>query len=138
MPCSAARWPRGRMSGRQRSFSEAFSDAMQRIITLARHWCGRQYRLAATVLVAAWTQWRPNGSRSELTKTSRPSFAPGVDQYQLEITRKPMGRDVRFLRQAIYAYNRAKAGEQRYQELAIWLRDNRHQIVGGVLGSTYW
>src|SRR5215813_4431288 len=110
MPCSAASWPRGRMSGRQRSFSEAFSDAMQRIMTLALNWCGRQYRLAANVLVAALTQWGPNGSRSEVTKKSRASFAPGVDQYQLEIAQEPIERDVRFLRHAIYAYNRAKAG----------------------------
>ena len=45
---------------------------------------------------------------------------------------------MRFVREAIYAYNRSKAGDQRYQELTIWLRDNRHQIVGGVMRSTYW
>ena len=122
------------MSGRRR----IFSDAMKRIMTLTRNWCGLQYRLAANVLVAAWTWWRPNGSRSELTKKSRHPFAPGADQYQWQITQAPRGRDVRFLRQALYAYNRSKAGDQRYQELTIWLRDKRHQMVGGLLGSTYW
>lgn len=37
-----------------------------------------------------------------------------------------------------YLANHTKAGDQQYQELTIWLRDNRHQIVGGLVGSTYW
>ena len=111
---------------------------MKRIMTLALNWCGLQYRLAVNVLVAAWTQWRANGGRLELTKKSRPPFASGEERYQLEVAQRTQGRNVRFVREAIYAYNRSKAGDQRYQELTIWLRDNRHQIVGGLLGSTYW
>jgi hypothetical protein len=98
------------MSGRQRTFSDAFSDTMKRIMTLALNWCGLQYRVAADVWVAALTQWRLNGSRSELTKKSRPPFASGGEQYQLEIAQKPRGQDVRFVRAALYAYNRSKCG----------------------------
>ncbi len=111
---------------------------MKRIMTLGLNWCSLQYRLAANVLAAVLTQERLNGGHSELTKESRPTSPSGGDQYQLEIAQEPRRQDVRFVREAIYAYNRSKAGDQRYQELTIWLRDNHHQIVGGLMGSTYW
>jgi GNAT superfamily N-acetyltransferase len=46
--------------------------------------------------------------------------------------------DAQAVRDALIAYNRDHAGQQRYQELTIWLRDDQQTIVGGLLGSTYW
>jgi GNAT superfamily N-acetyltransferase len=57
---------------------------------------------------------------------------------KLEIAREPDAQDARVVREAIYAYNRSKAGDQRYEPLTIFLRDSRGALVGGLLGSTYW
>ena len=47
---------------------------------------------------------------------------------ELEIAREPDAQDVRAVREAIYAYNRSKAGEQQYEPLTIFLRDNRGPV----------
>jgi GNAT superfamily N-acetyltransferase len=57
---------------------------------------------------------------------------------RVEIVSKADDGDLRALREALVAYNRSRAGDQRFQELTIWLRDNQQRIVGGVIGSTYW
>ena len=57
---------------------------------------------------------------------------------ELEIAREPDAQDVRTVREAVYAYNRSKAGEQQYEPLTIFLRDSHGRLVGGLLGSTYW
>jgi len=57
---------------------------------------------------------------------------------KLEIVREPDPRDVWAVREAIYAYNRSKAGDQHYESLTVFLRDLRGRLVGGLLGSTYW
>jgi GNAT superfamily N-acetyltransferase len=57
---------------------------------------------------------------------------------ELEIALEPNEDDERMVREAIYAENRLKAGDQHYERLSIFLRDPRGQLVGGVIGSTYW
>ena len=56
----------------------------------------------------------------------------------VDIASDPSGHDRQALREALFAYNRSQAGDQHFQELTIWLRDDQQRIVGGVIGSTYW
>jgi len=56
----------------------------------------------------------------------------------VDIASDPSAHDRQALREALFAYNRSQAGDQHSQELTIWLRDDQQQIVGGVIGSTYW
>ncbi|GAB4204967.1 MAG: hypothetical protein OHK0022_30610 [Roseiflexaceae bacterium] len=42
------------------------------------------------------------------------------------------------IRQGLYAYNRAQVGSRSFHELAVVLRDESGQVVGGLLGGTIW
>ncbi len=42
------------------------------------------------------------------------------------------------VREGLIAYNRSRVGGDGYRELAIFLRDPDHTVVGGLLGGTYW
>jgi GNAT superfamily N-acetyltransferase len=70
--------------------------------------------------------------------TSSPAFISAEARPKLEIAHEPDAQDMQVVREAIYAYNRAKAGDQRYEPLTIFLRDSRCGLVGGLIGSIYW
>jgi GNAT superfamily N-acetyltransferase len=57
---------------------------------------------------------------------------------ELAIFQDPAAEDVRAIREAIYQYNRSKAGDQHYQALTILVHDRRGRLVGGLLGATFW
>lgn len=57
---------------------------------------------------------------------------------ELAIVPNPAAEDVRAIREAIYQYNRSKAGDQHYQALTILAHDRRGRLVGGLLGATFW
>ena len=49
----------------------------------------------------------------------------------MDIASDPSAHDRQALREALFAYNRSQAGDQHFQELTIWLRDDQQRIVGG-------
>lgn len=46
--------------------------------------------------------------------------------------------DVQRVRDGLESYNREKVGVHVYQPRTIFIRDDHDQIVGGLLGGTYW
>jgi len=50
----------------------------------------------------------------------------------------PDPADVQFVRAQLTAFNRAQAADDRYRPLVILVRDASGQIVGGLVGGTYW
>jgi GNAT superfamily N-acetyltransferase len=101
-------------------------------------WCKLQHACPLRFLSAARSRSRPSGDLSEAGGTSCPAVVSAEAAPKLEIAWEPDAQDVRMVREAIYAYNRSKAGDQRYEPLTIFLRDSRGGLVGGLLGSTYW
>jgi GNAT superfamily N-acetyltransferase len=55
----------------------------------------------------------------------------------LRVDDHPDPRDVQQLREQLYAYNVATTGIEDGRELAIFLRDDRGQILGGLHGYTW-
>jgi len=43
----------------------------------------------------------------------------------MDIASDPSAHDRQALREALFAYNRSQAGDQHFQELTIWLRDDQ-------------
>ena len=78
----------------------------------------------------------PSGAASE--SPSRPEVVSFEAAPKLEITREANLPDARVVQDALYAYNRSKAGDQQYQPLNVFLRGSRGELLGGLLGSTYW
>jgi len=109
-----------------------------RIFYRALNWYKLQCVCPLGFLSAARSRSRSSGGLSEAGGTSYPAVVSAEAPPKLEIAREPNAQDVRVVREAIYAYNRSKAGDQRYEPLAIFLRDSRGGLVGGLLGSTYW
>jgi GNAT superfamily N-acetyltransferase len=109
-----------------------------RIFLRALAWCKFHRSRPARFLPAASSRSRSSGGLSGAGTTSCPAIISGEAPIRLEITGEPDARDVRAVREAIYAYNRSKAGDQQYEPLTIFLRDSRGRLVGGLLGSTYW
>jgi len=50
----------------------------------------------------------------------------------------PDPADVQFVRAQLTAFNRARAADDQYQPLVVLVRDAGGQIVGGLVGGTYW
>ncbi|MGL4619789.1 GNAT family N-acetyltransferase [Chroococcidiopsis sp.] len=57
---------------------------------------------------------------------------------RIDITEKPHPEDIEFILQQLLAFNRDRAGEGHFQQLAIFLRDADDRLAGGLIGSTYW
>jgi GNAT superfamily N-acetyltransferase len=57
---------------------------------------------------------------------------------QLSIEAAPSTVDVNFVRQQLAAYNDQYAGHDNHQLLHIFLRNPAGELVGGLLGGTYW
>jgi GNAT superfamily N-acetyltransferase len=58
----------------------------------------------------------------------------------LTIEENPRSRDVQNLIEATYQYNRIKTQTKikEVKRLAIFLRDSRNHVAGGILGWVYW
>ena len=54
------------------------------------------------------------------------------------VEENPNPGDVQFVRAQLTAFNRARAADDRFQPLVILVRDAGGQIVGGLVGGTYW
>src|SRR5260370_22001705 len=112
-----------------------------RILRIFAHglgWGQLQDGFPVGVLSAASSSLRSSGDRSESERTSCPAVRSAEAPPKLEIALEPDAQDMRVVREAIYAYNSSKAGDQRYEPLTIFLRDGHSGLVGGLLGSTYW
>jgi len=56
----------------------------------------------------------------------------------LEVVSAPDEADERFVREQLYVYNRQHVKHDNYQRLDVFLRDAQGNLVGGLLGGTYW
>jgi len=60
----------------------------------------------------------------------------GKPRYTITLHNKPNPDDERFVWDSLMDFNRVHAGDDQFQKLAIFLRDNQNKIVGGLLGAT--
>jgi GNAT superfamily N-acetyltransferase len=58
--------------------------------------------------------------------------------HRMVLEARPDQADIDFIGQQLAAFNASKAGDERYRSLAIFVRDEADQIVGGLVGSLYW
>lgn len=56
----------------------------------------------------------------------------------LELTDQPADADVDFLHHALYTFNRALTTDDDHRPLATLLRTSTGELIGGLLGGTYW
>lgn len=61
-----------------------------------------------------------------------------MEQLRIEIAVEPQPDEIEFVAQQIVNFNRNHASEEDYKHLAIFLRDSGEEIVGGLVGETYW
>jgi len=59
-------------------------------------------------------------------------------QLKIEIAEEPKPDETELIVQQLIQFNTRCAGEGNFQQLAIFLRDSDENIVGGLVGSTYW
>lgn len=59
-------------------------------------------------------------------------------QLKIEIAEDPRLDETEFIVQQLLQYNSRCAGEGNFRQLAIFLRDTDENLVGGLIGSTYW
>jgi GNAT superfamily N-acetyltransferase len=109
-----------------------------RIVSWGLTWCKLHCGYPTGFLTDAPSRSRSSGGLSDAGRTSCPAVTSAEAPLELEIADEPDAQDVQAIQQAIYAYNRSKAGDQQYAQLTIFLRDSRGQLVGGLVGSTYW
>ncbi len=62
----------------------------------------------------------------------------GKPRYTITLQNKPSPDDEKFVWDSLAAFNRLHVEEDNYQKLAVFLRDNQNNIVGGLLGETFW
>lgn len=57
----------------------------------------------------------------------------------LSLDKTPDAQDVQFVRERLNEFNRACLGfADEHKPLAVFLRDENGQVVGGLTGCTYW
>jgi len=101
-------------------------------------WCKRARDYLLKCFLTLKDRWHSPAHFSQ-DKGARVRIPFSVEaQPTLEIARKPEEQDVRQVQEAIYVFNRSKAGNQHFEPLTIFLRDSHGKLVGGLLGSTYW
>lgn len=59
-------------------------------------------------------------------------------QLKIEITEEPKLDETKFIVQQLVQFNSSCAGEGNFRQLAVFLRDADENLVGGLIGSTYW
>lgn len=58
--------------------------------------------------------------------------------YNMTLEEAPDPRDVQRVEEGLRAYNRLYAPDDNYAHLTVLARDADRQLVGGLLGATYW
>ena len=61
-----------------------------------------------------------------------------TNKHSLNLETSPNPTDEKFITDRLSEFNTKKAGPDNRQPLNIFLRDEQNQIVGGLLGGTYW
>jgi hypothetical protein len=56
----------------------------------------------------------------------------------IEIAETPTPDEREFILQQLLKFNSRRAGETNYKPLTIFLREADENLVGGLLGATYW
>lgn len=59
-------------------------------------------------------------------------------QLKIEIAEEPKLDETEFIVQQLIQFNSCCAGEGNFRQLAVFLRDADENLVGGLIGSTYW
>ncbi|GAB1541636.1 GNAT family N-acetyltransferase [Scytonema sp. NUACC21] len=59
-------------------------------------------------------------------------------QLKIEIAQEPKSDETEFIFQQLLKFNSRCAGEGNFRQLAVFLRDVNDNLVGGLIGSTYW
>lgn len=57
---------------------------------------------------------------------------------RIEIVAESQLHEIEFVNRQLLKFNRDRAGEGNYQPVTIFLRDMDEQIVGGLIGASYW
>lgn len=58
--------------------------------------------------------------------------------YKMTVDLSPRPEEMKIVRQGLVAYNYSHTQDDRYQPLAIFVRDAEDAVVGGLLGDMYW
>lgn len=61
-----------------------------------------------------------------------------MEKIKTEIVINPQPHEIEFVTQQILDFNNSRASEGHYTPLNVFLRREDEQIVGGLIGSTYW
>lgn len=61
-----------------------------------------------------------------------------MEAYQISLDDQPSDADIRTLVHNLVAYNDTQAELENWQRLAIFIRDDRGVILGGLNGHTHW
>ena len=63
---------------------------------------------------------------------------PMETQPVLELTDAPDAEDTEFLHRSLTDFNLTQAEEDEHRPLCVFLRDDRRELIGGLVGGTYW
>ncbi|PIG95492.1 GNAT family N-acetyltransferase [Gloeocapsopsis sp. IPPAS B-1203] len=59
-------------------------------------------------------------------------------QLKMEIAEQPKHDETEFIVQQLIQFNSRCAGDGNFRQLTVFLRDEDDNLVGGLVGSTYW
>jgi GNAT superfamily N-acetyltransferase len=62
----------------------------------------------------------------------------GKPRYTLTLEKSPHVDDMLVIRQGLNTFNFARAEDDQHQPLVLFVRDNDQNILGGLLGDTFW
>lgn len=61
-----------------------------------------------------------------------------VSEYSLTLESDPAEADLAAIRAGLHAFNTLAASDDSHQTLALFLRGENGELLGGLLGDTYW
>jgi GNAT superfamily N-acetyltransferase len=61
-----------------------------------------------------------------------------MTEYKIAIEDSPSSEDRSIIQEGLNVYNISRAGDGQFQRLSIIVRDGAGNIVGGLLGETFW
>ena len=60
------------------------------------------------------------------------------EEFKITIEENPRAEDERAISAGLNRYNIAQTGRDDYRKLVVLVKDESNQIVGGLVGGTYW
>lgn len=61
-----------------------------------------------------------------------------MNTYRITLEPSPSEADIRTVKRHLLEFNNQHAEPEHYQSLALFVRDESEQVVGGLLGYTHW